>query len=42
MMILDVVIAAGSLGAFFVGGWAFLWAALFKDYDEKDGLIQVS
>ncbi len=41
-MLGDVLVGAGSLAAFFTGGWAFLSLNLFKDYDKKDRSIQVA
>lgn len=39
---LDVLIAAGSVGAFFAGGWFFLNYNLFRNYEDQDIPIQVN
>jgi hypothetical protein len=38
----DVLIAVGSVGAFFAGGWFFLNYNLFRNYEDQDVPIQVT
>ena len=40
-MILDLLIALGSVAAFFAGGWLFLSRSLLSGHEERDVGVQV-
>ena len=38
----EAALVAGSLGGLVSGGWVFLNRTLYRDFEEKDQVVQVS